>query len=527
MKQTCLHFIFLLLVLRSLGGELEDDWNEDDPRDSRQIAFPSESMSGAEDTECLGTAMSLRAGEGTLARSHRSYGKYSYDSNYRCKWVIKPISCDLSVVCHMKTREGRGGGDRCSGADYLRIMKGSGGKVEFEKKYCGRQTASLKFTGDQTIKIIFKSGKNGRAGKLDGWSCKILCLPQQNSGSQSDSFNFSSTNTPMTTTTATTTSTSSTTISTSTSTTIPLTSSETISTTANSPKSGCECGVLPTVDGRIICPHGVNCTADPGGIPWQAGLLGRASSKPFCGGTLINSRYVLSAAHCLESATRRLPGNLFVVLGEHDWTQVSFSRDCSDISERYGVSSVLLHPEFRQGALFNFDFAIIQLNRPVDFKSYGWIRPVCLPEPDQPVNPGSRGLVSGWGVTDFSIKTQSTTLQMVYLDIMEQSNCINHYSTREITDKMLCAAAKSSDACYGDSGGPMTVQVEGRSVLTGVVSWGLECARPQWPGVYSRVSSVIPWINANTLDGDYCVKNIERNSNDQVRSVDNRGDRRS
>ena len=74
----------------------------------------------------------------------------------------------------------------------------------------------------------------------------------------------------------------------------------------------------------------------------------------------------------------------------------------------------------------------------------------------------------------------------------------------------LCAKAPGADACYGDSGGPFTLEEEERTVLIGVVSWGLECARPQWPGVYSRVASVLDWVRQHTADGEFCADKVAK-----------------
>lgn len=274
-----------------------------------------------------------------------------------------------------------------------------------------------------------------------------------------------------------------------------------------------------SIDGRIICPHGQTCESIP--LPWQVGLTSPGRTKPWCGGTLINSRYVLSAAHCLEDPRRRKAGKLIITLGDHDW---SVSGEWPDM--QIGVEKVTLHPKFRQGALFNFDYAIIKLNRPIDFKRYDWIRPVCLPQGNSDyVN--HTGTVSGWGVVDADTKRQSTVLQSVDVNILTMKECLKGYASKDITSNMICARAPGADACYGDSGGPMTVQEGGRAVLAGVVSWGLECARPQWPGVYSRVTSVMDWVRANTAQAEFCADSAAIRMPEPRPNYDNRGNRRA
>ena len=69
---------------------------------------------------------------------------------------------------------------------------------------------------------------------------------------------------------------------------------------------------------------------------------------------------------------------------------------------------------------------------------------------------------------------------------------------------MFCAQTNGTDSCYGDSGGPLTVFQNGIHILEGVISWGKNCAKPQWPGVYSRVGHVLKWIRDTTVDSNSC-----------------------
>jgi len=265
--------------------------------------------------------------------------------------------------------------------------------VNFQKKYCGRRTASLKFAGQETVKMVFKSSNNARKrpDRLDGWTCKVVCLKPSRPSAKPTTTPINFLNDLITA--RPTTSTSTEMITQTTSTTTKTTSTTTAATTTTKrtttqPINTCQCGKIPEqvinrweklgrrtgrgIDGRIICPHGEICDSMP--LPWQVGLTSPGRTKPWCGGTLINSQYVLSAAHCLEDPRRRKAGKLVVTLGDHDWT---VSGEWPDM--QIGVEKVTLHPKFRQGALFNYDYAIIKLNRPVDFERYDWIRPACLP----------------------------------------------------------------------------------------------------------------------------------------------------
>jgi len=494
--------------------EVKVDWDDENWEGfsrTPRFTFPKDQ------DECLGEKMSLRSGETAVIKSHKSFGKNAYYNGYRCRWIFKPIQCDLSLVCYMKTRQNRHGG--CDGGDYLRIMKGHDSNtgvstVDFHKKYCGKRTASLKFSGDETLKLVFKSSTNSKQipNHLDGWTCKVVCNPKYEKPPPTATSSIldmlaTATSRPITTTTTRRT-TSTTTVTTST------------SPSPSAPHSSCQCGVVSDEakkrwqqklgrDGRIICPNGKSCDSEP--IPWQVAITSRGRSRPWCGGTIINSQFILSAAHCFEK--RRNPSEMLISLGDLDWSK---SGEWPKMT--VPVQSILLHPKFRKGALYNYDFAILKLERPIDFSAYDWIRPACLPDREDNYYENLTAKVSGWGWTNPDFSSQSQRLQEVGVKIMSGEECVDKYNKNEITDKMICAQSPGADACYGDSGGPMTVMTRGRRVLVGVVSWGRECARDKWPGVYSRVDSVLDWLRDNTRYAEWCAS---------AATVLDRGDRRA
>ena len=265
------------------------------------------------------------------------------------------------------------------------------------------------------------------------------------------------------------------------------------------PCRNCKCG--ETREARVVCPHGVNnCAAQIGQHPWQAALVFKRKTQPWCGGTLISNRYVLTAAHCLK---RKSHHQIQVILGDHDWTT---RRETAEI--RRSVVEAISHPKFGDRATFDYDFALLKLSEPVNYNTHGHIRPACLPQSDQGDRlAGQIGTASGWGVVDPSNPSrQAKKLQTVNVKILPDAKCSGSYPARSMTHTMLCAAAKGGDACFGDSGGPFTVQDQGSAVVEGVVSWGRNCAKPQWPGVYGRVGKVLDWIHQNTKDSTFCTR---------------------
>uniref|UniRef100_A0A182S864 Vitamin K-dependent protein C n=1 Tax=Anopheles maculatus TaxID=74869 RepID=A0A182S864_9DIPT len=120
------------------------------------------------------------------------------------------------------------------------------------------------------------------------------------------------------------------------------------------------------------------------------------------------------------------------------------------------------------------------------------------------------GIVTGWGATSEN-GAISTNLQEVTVPIMSNADCRKTgYGPTRITDNMLCAGFDEGkkDSCQGDSGGPLHVikqnSTDNVHQIAGIVSWGEGCAKPNYPGVYTRVNRFGTWIKSNTVDGCYC-----------------------
>ena len=121
------------------------------------------------------------------------------------------------------------------------------------------------------------------------------------------------------------------------------------------------------------------------------------------------------------------------------------------------------------------------------------VQPICLGEPGDDYE-GVTALVTGWGKLNSS-GPQSDILQEVNVTTISNQECRASYGHHRITDNMICAQAAGRDSCQGDSGGPLAVLgQDGSYRQIGVVSWGRGCARPGYPGVYTRLSSLLGWI---------------------------------
>merc|ERR1712200_259966 len=144
----------------------------------------------------------------------------------------------------------------------------------------------------------------------------------------------------------------------------------------------------------------------------------------------------------------------------------------------------------------NNDFVILKLSSALTFNDD--VGPICLPNPDHaPDATGQTCFVSGWGTLE-SGGSSPSELQWVAVPTVTNEQCSQAYNNG-ITDSMICAGLPEGgkDSCQGDSGGPFVCRDDGKAVLTGVVSFGIGCALPDYPGVYARVTAVLDWVKQN------------------------------
>lgn len=224
----------------------------------------------------------------------------------------------------------------------------------------------------------------------------------------------------------------------------------------------------------------------PGEIPWQVALIAYPSGQLFCGGSILSEQWVITAAHCLVEAH----GSFLVRVGEHNIFIKEKEEQDLDVLEQH------IHPRYNVSvSLYNHDIALLYLKTPITFSTT--VRPICIgPKAftENLVKESSPATVSGWGRTRF-LGATSNTLHKVEVPFTDRTECKDSSSAR-ITRFMFCAGYynEAKDACQGDSGGPHANSIHNTWFLTGIVSWGEECAKVGKYGVYTRVSFYYPWI---------------------------------
>ncbi|KAH3849662.1 hypothetical protein DPMN_092065, partial [Dreissena polymorpha] len=232
--------------------------------------------------------------------------------------------------------------------------------------------------------------------------------------------------------------------------------------------------------------------ATQGLYPWQAGvqMYNRSSYKyeHHCGGTILNNRWILSAAHCfvdrfnLRMFNRRdfkvhtgYNGRL-VSKQDFDLKHLITHPKYSHLTNDYDVALLMVKLKDGFGILFNED-----------------VQPACLPDDSVSYESGQRCNISGWGAKSFGEKNEQNELHAAEVGILGDDDCQKKY---KITPNMFCAGDLEGgvDTCQGDSGGPLVCNVKGRIYVLGVTSFGNECGLPEFPGVYAKVKAFLPWI---------------------------------
>ncbi|XP_032358992.1 tissue-type plasminogen activator isoform X1 [Etheostoma spectabile] len=236
--------------------------------------------------------------------------------------------------------------------------------------------------------------------------------------------------------------------------------------------------------------------------PWVAAIFwhSRSKEKVFrCGGSLISACWVLTAAHCFPDGSHVKHHNFSVILGKNVRNETDLA-----VEQSFRVEEIVLHDGFdNSGGDFNNDIALLKLKAKHGkcAEESDSVRSVCLPPPQQTLQPGVSCEIAGYGKEQQGLWYKSQFLREAQVNLIADDVCRREdYYGSMISDNMFCAGRPdwSQDACEGDSGGPLVCQLGSRLFLFGVISWGDGCAVENRPGVYTRVTNYNRWIGEKT-----------------------------
>ncbi|KAK5848388.1 hypothetical protein PBY51_006007 [Eleginops maclovinus] len=230
-------------------------------------------------------------------------------------------------------------------------------------------------------------------------------------------------------------------------------------------------------------------SALPGTHPWMAAIY--IGKSDFCAGTLVSSCWIVSAAHCFFR--NPLKSQLRVVLGQQRFNVTGPN------TRTFGVQEYIFPKQF---SVFNptlHDIVLIKLAKQDGrcVRRTPFIRPICLPDKSMTLPDHYCCTISGWGHMQEKAEGYSS-LQEAGVRLIPRETCRKpDVYGNHVTADMICAGLNGCvDACQGDSGGPLACAQHDVSFLYGIISWGEGCGRSEKPGVYTKVTNYIDWINS-------------------------------
>ncbi|MFK8080014.1 MAG: trypsin-like serine protease [Granulosicoccus sp.] len=236
-------------------------------------------------------------------------------------------------------------------------------------------------------------------------------------------------------------------------------------------------------------------------VPATVALLNRSRVEldgdlfqaQFCGGTIIAARWVLTAAHCVTTVQgdARTPDSVMVLAGSTDLD--------NPVNQPIGLQRIIVHPEYRSVELGR-DIALLQLENDTSEQ------PIALNT--IPASMNEDAFIAGWGAVNSQDEGRRQSfpkeLRGAFVNLTPGDTCGSLFPDYNgfTNQTVICAgvAGGGRDSCQGDSGGPLyRVNAEDNrvSAITGITSWGISCGLAENPGIYTNVSTYVPWIQEN------------------------------
>ncbi|EDW72950.1 uncharacterized protein Dwil_GK17276 [Drosophila willistoni] len=255
--------------------------------------------------------------------------------------------------------------------------------------------------------------------------------------------------------------------------------------------------INPATTRRQLSPEGRITggeIAERNQFPYQVGLLLYVNGgAAWCGGTLISDRWVVTAAHCTDSLTTGVD----VYLGA--WDRSNNTEDGQQIVF-VETKNVIVHEDWQADTITN-DISLIKL--PVPIKLNEHIQPAKLPVKSNTYNTysGENGIASGWGLISDQATAVTDKLRYIDVPIMANSGCSPWYLGLVGSTNICIKTTGGTSICSGDSGGPLVTK---DGYLIGATSFGIAFGcEVGWPGVFTRVTSYLDWIEDKTGVANY------------------------
>jgi secreted trypsin-like serine protease len=213
-----------------------------------------------------------------------------------------------------------------------------------------------------------------------------------------------------------------------------------------------------------------------------------SSSHSRCGGSLVASDMVLTAAHCIDDDKP-----ITSITAKVNYTQsIDFTGQPTGYEHSRTVIRRIFYPYYNwlknEG-----DLGLLLLDSPITE-----VKPVNMNDLWNSPYVGQPLTVVGHGTMAFGVKDRPDYLMEVSVPTISYQDCNdgNSYNGKIIDRAMICAGAGGKDSCSGDSGGPLVILGTNSSedIQVGIVSFGRQCGLANYPGIYTRISTYLDWV---------------------------------